>query len=136
LKGNRLETNFHLQTLDENMVLKNAWPVLLVLLLFIGCAAVKIVGGPVLKNSLKDGIYDGRASIWPVKVLARVTIQNQRITNINLIEHRNWKGGPAENIIPQRILDEQSTNVDAVSGATVSSAAIMNAVDNAVQMAK
>ena len=41
-----------------------------------------------------------------------------------------------ENIIPFRIIDEQSTNVDAVSGATVSSTAIMNAVDDAIQMAK
>jgi uncharacterized protein with FMN-binding domain len=118
------------------MAKKSAWPIFLTLSLIIGCAAVKIVGGPVLKNSLKDGIYDGKASVGPVKVLARVTIQNQRITNIHLIEHRNWKGEPAEDIIPKRIIDEQSTKVDAVSGATVSSAAIMNAVDDAIHIAK
>ncbi len=118
------------------MALRNIFPFLLILSLIIGCAAAKIVGGPIIENSLKDGIYDGKAKVGPVKVLARVTIQNQRITKISLLEHRTWKGRAAENIIPFRIIDEQSTNVDAVSGATVSSTAIMNAVDDAIQMAK
>ena len=97
---------------------------------------MKIVGGPILKNSLKDGIYDGKAKAGPVEVLARVTIQNQRVTNISLLEQPTWKDKTAENIIPHRIIDEQSTKVDAVSGATVSGTAIMNAVDDAIQMAK
>jgi uncharacterized protein with FMN-binding domain len=118
------------------MVQRSVLAFLLILSLIIGCAAPKIVGGPILKNSLKDGIYDGKAKVGPVKVLARVTIQNQRITNISLLEHRTWKGREAENIIPHRIIDEQSTKVDAVSGATVSSTAIMNAVDDAIKTAK
>jgi uncharacterized protein with FMN-binding domain len=109
---------------------------LLIWVLIIGCASAKIAGGPILKNSLKDGVYDGKAFVGPVKVIARVTIQNQRITNISLLKHRTWKGGPAGNIIPRRIIDEQSTKVDAVSGATVSSTAIMNAVNDAIQLAK
>ena len=119
------------------MVLKSPLPFLLCLLLIIGCAVTsKIVGGPILENSLKDGIYDGAAKVGPVKVFARVFIQNRRITNINLLEHRNLKGREAENSIPHRIIDEQSTNVDAVSGDTVSSTAIMNAVDDVIQLAK
>ena len=118
------------------MALRTILPLLLILSLITGCAAAKIVGGPILKNSLKDGIYDGEAKVGPVKVLARVTIRNQRITNISLLEHRTWKGRAAANIIPHRIIDEQSTKVDAVSGATVSSTAIMNAVDDAIQLAK
>jgi uncharacterized protein with FMN-binding domain len=118
------------------MALRSVLPFLFALLLIIGCAAAKIVGGPILKNSLEDGIYDGKAKVGPVKVLARVTIQNQRITNISLLEHRTWKGRAAENIIPHRIIDKQSTKVDSVSGATVSSTVIMNAVDDAIQLAK
>jgi uncharacterized protein with FMN-binding domain len=122
----------------KNMVHRSVWLFLLTLSLFIGCAAVNmnIVGGPILTNSLKDGVYDGKAKVGPVRVLARVTIQNQRIIDISLLEHRSLKGRAAEDIIPHRIIDEQSTKVDAVSGATVSSTAIMNAVDDAVQMAK
>lgn len=118
------------------MVFRSLLTFIVVLSLIIGCAVPKIVGGLILKDSIKDGIYDGEARVEPVKVLARVTIQNQRVTNIGLIEHRNWKGKAAEDIIPHRIIDEQSTKVDAVSGATVSSTAIMNAVNDAIQMAK
>lgn len=106
-------------------------------LIFIGgCATAKIMGGPVPPHVLKDGIYSGEAKNGPVKVEAEVTIQNQRIAGIRLKKHRNWKGKAAEDTIPQKIIDEQSTRVDVVSGATASSTAIMNAVDAAVQKAK
>ncbi len=52
------------------------------------------------------------------------------------MEHRTWKGGAAEGIIPRRIIETQSTRVDAVSGATMSSVAIMNAVEDAVRKAR
>lgn len=84
-------------------------------MLISGCARLKITGGPIPKNGLTDGVYKGKAKDGPVRVLAEVTIQNRRITNINLLEHRTWKGGPAEQTIPVRIIDEQSTKVDAVS---------------------
>ncbi len=118
---------------------KNAFPIIVVAILFSlvsGCATAKVIGGPIPPNSLKDGLYDGKAENGLVKVIAQIMIQNQRITNIKLFEHRTWKGKAAENIIPARIIGEQSTRVDAVSGATVSSRAIMNAVEAAVRKAK
>lgn len=112
------------------------FPIAMLFSMIIGCAASKIVGGPIPPNILKDGIYEGEARDGPVKVIAKVMIQNQRIANIELMEHRTWKGKAAENIIPARIMAEQSTGVDAVSGATISSRAIMNAVEAAVRKAK
>jgi len=104
--------------------------------IIIGCAAIEYAGGPIPKDSLRDGTYEGMAKKGPVKVLAKVTIDHQRIANIELVEHRNWRGEAAEAIIPHRIIDEQSTRVDVVSGATLSSAVIMNAVEDAVQKAR
>lgn len=101
-----------------------------------GCAKAQILGGPIALSDLKDGIYEGKAKNGPVNVVAKVTVQDLRIANIQLIEHRNWKGKAAENIIPERIINQQSTRVDVVSGATMSSTAIMNAVEAAVQKAK
>ncbi len=118
---------------------KEFFPIMLAgmfLVLIIGCAAPRTIGGPISPGSLKDGIYDGGSTEGPVKVVAEVTIQNQRITDIKLLEHRNWKGKAAEKIIPDKIIAEQSTRIDAVSGATMSSIAIMNAVEDAVQKAK
>lgn len=111
--------------------------VFVIVLIFItGCATAKIIGGPVMPHGLQDGIFSGEAKNGPVKVEAEVTIQNQRIAGIKLTKHRNWKGEAAENVIPQKIIDEQSTSVDAVSGATASSTAIMNAVEAAVRKSK
>lgn len=106
-------------------------------ILCIGCGAGKtIIGGPIPHAKLKDGTYNGTAANGPVRVKAKVTINDQKIAGIDLIEHRTWKGGAAEGIIPNRIIDKQSTRVDAVSGATLSSVAIMNAVEDAVKKAQ
>ncbi len=101
-----------------------------------GCATEKIVGGPITEGSLKDGVYEGSASVGPVKVVAEVTIDEHRIARVELLEHRTWKGGAAEGVIPGRIIEAQSTQVDAVSGATMSSRAIMNAVEVAIRKAE
>lgn len=101
---------------------------------FFGCAAPKIIGSPIKPETLKDGVYTGEAQQGPVSVIAEVTIENQRIAKIDLLKHRNWKGKDGEQVIV-RIIEKQSTRVDAVSGATTSSVAIMNAVENAVQKA-
>ncbi len=95
-----------------------------------------IIGGPISHSDLKSGTYEGTAKNGPVKVKAMVTISDQEIIDIDLIEHRTWKGGAAEGVIPVRIIEAQSTKVDAVSGATMSSVAIMNAVEDAVQKAR
>ena len=97
-----------------------------------GCSLPKVAGGPIHSNYLNEGVYEGKAKSGPVSVIAEVTIQDQRITRINLLRHRNWRGEPAEKTILMRIIEEQSTKVDAVSGATVSSVAIMNAVEDAI----
>ena len=108
----------------------------ILLMMFIGCAGPRPVGGPISRGNLKDGIYGGEATEGPVKVLATVTVKNQQLTNIELISHRTWKGKAAEKTIPDRIIAQQSTSVDAVSGATRSSIAIMNAVEDALLKAK
>ena len=102
----------------------------------LGCATEKIAVGPIPEDVLTDGTYEGSASVGPVKVVAKVTIDNHRIAQVELLEHRTWKGGAAERIIPGRIVEAQSTRVDAVSGATMSSRAIMNAVEVAIRQAK
>jgi fumarate reductase flavoprotein subunit len=91
------------------------------------------MGGPVASHALHNGIFSGKAKNGPVKVEVDVTIQDHRIAGITLTKHRNWKGRAAEEVIPRRIIDEQSTRVDVVSGATASSTAIMNAVEAAIR---
>ena len=82
-----------------------------------------------------DGVYRGEYSVraTPVKVVLDVTVQNEHITKINIIEHTaSAIGKQAERIIPQ-IISRQSLNVDTVSGATASSKGILKAIENALQ---
>ena len=100
-----------------------------------GCAKTLMLGGPVSHDKLVDGVYEGRAKGGPNSAMVSVTIEGQRIVQIDIIEHDALLGKKAEPILPQRMIDAQSTAVDAVSGATNSSKVIMNAVQNALEQA-
>jgi len=81
--------------------------------------------------TLEDGEYFGSFSTFPVSAEVRVTVNDQRITGIELLEHNHGQGAPAE-VIPGRVVEAQSLEVDAVSGATYSSKVILKAIENAL----
>ena len=82
--------------------------------------------------NITDGIYVGKYSITPVYVEVEVTVTEHKITNIKIIEHENGLGGKVEKIVDD-VISRQSLEVDAVSGATVSSKCIIKAIENALQ---
>jgi uncharacterized protein with FMN-binding domain len=79
-----------------------------------------------------DGIYRGESVIGPVKVVLDVVIKDRTITAIDLIRHRRGLGKKAEAIIPT-VIKAQSLEVDVVSGATVSSKAILQSIERALK---
>ena len=101
-----------------------------------GCAVnTPVLGGPVAHERLVDGVYEGSAEGGPNKATVKVTIEDQKIVDIEVLEHKAMLGKKAEPIVPQRMIDAQSTDVDAVSGATNSSKVLMNAVQDALVQA-
>ena len=84
-------------------------------------------------SNIPDGIYMGEYDVDFIYAKVKVTIQNRTITGIELLEHKNGRGKPAETII-DRIIEKQKINVDAVSGATNSSIVIKKAVENAIHV--
>jgi len=85
------------------------------------------------KRTIADGVYEGNFSSWPNSAAVRVSVKDGRITDIVIVRHAaSWIGKKAEPVIPLRIIEAQSTRVDAVSGATNSSRVIMNAVQDAL----
>ena len=101
-----------------------------------GCQIAPLMGTPVEPEGLKDGVYEGEYKKGINKVVVKVTIYDGRIAEIELVKHTaSWIGKKANEIIPQRIVEQQSTQVDAVSGATNSSRVIMNAVQKAIEKA-
>jgi uncharacterized protein with FMN-binding domain len=93
--------------------------------------------GPIHDLVLKDGTYIGEATWRPVFVRAEVTIKDNKIADIKILKHRHGpsKKFKATGIIP-RIIEAQSTQVDAISGATYSSKVISSAVQDAVNKAR
>lgn len=108
---------------------------LLILACTISCSTSPKLGKDIQPNSLKDGIFEGTYKHGPNEADVRVTIENQRLVKVEIIRHDAWKGKKANDIIPGRIVEKQSTRVEAVSGATNSSYVIMNAVQNALDKA-
>ncbi len=92
------------------------------------------VSSPNLAN-ISDGMYVGEYSVTPVHVKVEVFVTEHKITDINIIEHENGLGSKAEKIVND-VISEQSLEVDAVSGATVSSKCIIKAIENALQSEK
>ena len=82
-------------------------------------------------SDVPDGVYVGEYDVDFIYAKVEVTVQNRVITNIDILEHKNGRGSPAE-IVVDRIIEEQKIDVDAVSGATNSSIVIKKAVENAL----
>ena len=109
--------------------------VLLITATLLGCAETPVTGGHVDHTKLKDGTYEGSYRGGPNKASVQVTIKDNNLVNIEILQHQAWRGVIAEATIVERIIASQSTKVDAVSGATNSSRVIMNAVQNAIEKA-
>jgi uncharacterized protein with FMN-binding domain len=97
-----------------------------------GCKSAVVSGGPVEGSRLTDGVFRGECKAGPNKAVVDVTVQDQKITRVVLLKSDAWKGHKADAVIPARIVEKQSTSVDAVSGATNTSNVIMNAVEAAL----
>jgi len=101
-----------------------------------GCARPETATGPVEAARLNDGVYEGSAKWFPVKATVQVTIKEKRVADVRVLHHRtSWKGKKPQLLIPKRILASQSTQVDGVSGATVSSVVLMSAAQEAIEKA-
>ena len=85
-------------------------------------------------SKIPDGTYAGACEAFPVIAEVSVTVKGHKITEIKLVKHINGRGSPAE-IIPRRVIEAQSLEVDAIAGATSSSKVILKAIQNALDSA-
>jgi len=83
---------------------------------------------------VSDGVYTGSYKAFPVAATVKVTVSDHVITGIELVEHSNGQGASAE-IIPDKVVEAQTLQVDAVSGATYSSKVILKAIEAALNSA-
>ncbi len=83
-------------------------------------------------TKIRNGSYTGEYEMGPVKAHVRVKVENNRIAGIDILERRNGLGKKAESIT-NKVIEEQSVEVDAVSGATLSSKVILKAIESALK---
>ena len=113
-----------------------------VLILVVSCTAMMNKEMEKAKNELmlvedpdlskvEDGIYRGKVETMLVKAEVEVSVKNHKIISISIIKHDNGKGKPAEAIIDD-IVKDNSTDVELIAGATMSSLVIRAAVIDAV----
>lgn len=84
-------------------------------------------------SKINDGIYKGSSEAILVAADVEVTIQNHRISKIDLVRHLNGQGKPAE-VMPDKVIKAQSLKVDTITGATSSSKVILKAIENALKI--
>lgn len=83
-------------------------------------------------TGVADGVYEGSYTMDPVKASVQVTVEDEKITYIAILQHETGLGEKAESIV-QDVIDQQSLEVDAISSATMSSKVILKAIENALE---
>lgn len=83
-------------------------------------------------NNVADGVYSGHSELGPVSVDVEVHVTDHKLTKIDLVRHACGLGRPAE-AITEKMVEQNTFDVDAISGATVSSEVIKNAVNKALR---
>ena len=79
-----------------------------------------------------DGVYSGHSELGPVIVDVEVHVTDHKLAKVDLVRHACGLGRPAE-AITEKMVEQNTFDVDAISGATVSSEVIKNAVNKALR---
>lgn len=92
----------------------------------------------IAQGQYKDGVYTGEAVGYAPGLQVEVTIASSKIAAIKITKHNETPGfyERAFQVVPQAIIESQSTKVDTISRATYSCVGIMNAVSDALADAK
>lgn len=86
------------------------------------------------QSSYKDGNFIGEAKGHNGTLKVSVTVEEGEISNVEITQHEESEdiSDPAIKEIPNRIVENNSVDVDSVSGATNTSQAIKDAVQDAL----
>ncbi len=109
------------------------------LLLFIGLLLVSAMVWSMTTDvvAMKDGVYAGVAQGFGGDLVVDVTIDEGKVHDVKVRPHQEtpYIAGAAIETLAANIVQAGGTTVDAVSGATVTSKALIAAVDQALQKA-
>lgn len=112
----------------------------LLAVVFSGCSSIaksaiaKLHNETINMSRVKDGTWKGSSEAGPVSVDVEVTVKASKIERVVLLRHDCGLGHKAD-VIVDDMKSGNTWDVDIVSGATVSSEVIKNAVNKALRSA-
>lgn len=83
-------------------------------------------------SAINDGTYSGKYNYGRWSNQINVTVRDHKITNIDIIKDVIF---PKDNVAKQlfdNVMGKQSTQVDAISGATITCKAYLKSIENAL----
>jgi uncharacterized protein with FMN-binding domain len=83
-------------------------------------------------NAVGDGTFIGTCEHGFFTYEVRITVLNHIISSIAVVKNRDDSFAIKAEAVIDRILQKQSLNVDAVSGATTASSVLLKSVENAL----
>ena len=103
----------------------------------VGCSKGNDDGVSTDNKGYTAGTYVGKATGNGGEIKVEVTVEDGKISDVKVLEHSETKGlgDSAMETIGEVIKNTNSTNIETVSGATVSSNAMMEAVKDALRQA-
>ncbi len=111
----------------------------IVITFFIGSVIVafvlrpqKLEIGAVDLDTVSDGEYVGVCQNKILFAVVKVKVQDHEISDVEVIEHKASYMEQAEQIA-ENVCDKQSLDVDAISGATLTSGTVLKAIENALE---
>jgi uncharacterized protein with FMN-binding domain len=87
-------------------------------------------------SNVKDGTYEGTYESGRWSNTVTVTVKDGKITDIQVKDDVTFPQKGLSDEIFKRVMDKQNANVDAVTGATVTSKAYMKAIEDALKSGK
>jgi len=83
-------------------------------------------------SNIRDGEYVGSFSYGGFEYRVKTIVNSHRIMDIEILQNRNTKHAERAEGVVAEIIKKQTPAVDAISGATTTSKAIMKAVENSL----
>ena len=100
--------------------------------------SLTLVGCGEKAPALNDGTYDGTGKGLNGDIVVSVDVKDGKIASVEVVSHEESEGisDPAIDQVPASIVEKNSTEVDTVAGATLTSDGIIEAVNQALEAAK
>jgi uncharacterized protein with FMN-binding domain len=113
---------------------KSAWYIMMLTCILL----IQIISGCQREKLYRDGDYYGESEGYYSQIKVKVTIKNGLIDHVEIIEHQEPEilATAVFDNLPEKIIKENSTQVDVIAGATYTSTSLLQAVEIALDQSR